>query len=122
MRSSLVSFLTIFLVGTVHALAMHTEVAKRTTGTASFYNVGNGTCGVVSKATDFVTAIAVPYYNGGASCFKTVTITAYGKTTTAQVVDECPECSYSSLDFSIALFEFFAPLGVGSIDIIWSFT
>ncbi|KAI0062617.1 hypothetical protein BV25DRAFT_1803652, partial [Artomyces pyxidatus] len=87
----------------------------------TFYDVGLGACGVVSEPSDFVTAISLPYYDGGINCFKTVTITANGKTTNATVVDECPECGTGSMDFSTGLFEFFAPLDAGVVDITWTF-
>ncbi|KAH9967836.1 hypothetical protein BC827DRAFT_1122648, partial [Russula dissimulans] len=57
----------------------------------------------------------------GPNCFKEITISVDGKTTSAQIVDECPGCPYGGLDLTEGLFEFFASLGVGVLSGTWEF-
>ncbi|KAF8352338.1 RlpA-like double-psi beta-barrel-protein domain-containing protein-containing protein [Amanita rubescens] len=85
----------------------------------TYYEAGLGACGKTSTDGDFIVAINTEQYAGGALCFETVTITAMGKTTTAQIVDECMGCPYAGLDFSPSLFKFFAPEGDGVIYGTW---
>ncbi|EIN05474.1 hypothetical protein PUNSTDRAFT_46839 [Punctularia strigosozonata HHB-11173 SS5] len=80
----------------------------------TWFEPGLGACGQNNGPNDF-------QYDGGAHCFQTITITALGKTTTAQIVDECPGCPFGGLDLSPGLFEFFAPLSEGVITGGWSF-
>jgi len=50
-----------------------------------------------------------------------ITINYGTKSTTAQIMDECPGCPYGGLDMSEGLFQFFAPLGVGVLYGSWEF-
>lgn len=50
-----------------------------------------------------------------------ITITAKGKSTQAQIVDECPGCPYGGLDFSPGLFQYFASEDEGVITGSWVF-
>ncbi|RXW11210.1 hypothetical protein EST38_g14645, partial [Candolleomyces aberdarensis] len=80
-----------------------------------------GSCGRHLQNSEFVVAMNVPQYQAG-NCFKFITMSWRGKTTRAQIVDMCPGCPYGGLDLSPALFEFFAPRGMGIIpDGTWSF-
>ncbi|KAF8559619.1 hypothetical protein OG21DRAFT_467050 [Imleria badia] len=87
----------------------------------TFFAVGLGSCGVVSQPSDFMVALNSAQYNGGSYCFQMITITVNGKTTQAQVLDECPGCPYGGLDFSQGLFEFFADISVGVLTGSWDF-
>ncbi|KAF8880827.1 hypothetical protein CPB84DRAFT_1792323 [Gymnopilus junonius] len=80
----------------------------------SFYNAGGsiGSCGVLMSNTAFEWA-------NGAHCFQLIAITANGKTTQAQIVDECPTCPSNGLALTIGLFEFFASTSVGVITGSW---
>ncbi|KAJ7110188.1 RlpA-like double-psi beta-barrel-protein domain-containing protein-containing protein [Mycena epipterygia] len=75
----------------------------------------SGACGGTNSDSDFVVALNVPQWNNGANCYKEITITYNGKTTNAQIVDECEHCPYEGLDFSPSLFSFFESTDVGII-------
>ncbi|TRM66361.1 RlpA-like double-psi beta-barrel-protein domain-containing protein-containing protein [Schizophyllum amplum] len=96
--------------------------AKRDTN-ARFTNyvAGLGACGSYNSDSEFVVALNIPQFAGGAHCGETITITANGKTTTALVADECMECPYGAVDFSTGLFTFFADPSVGVLYGDWSF-
>ncbi|KAJ7900384.1 RlpA-like double-psi beta-barrel-protein domain-containing protein-containing protein, partial [Mycena olivaceomarginata] len=82
---------------------------KRTTADKfTFYDAGLGACGRTNSDNDFIVAMNVPQFNGGAVCNKEITITYNGKTAKATVVDQCMDCPYGGLDFSRGLFNFFA--------------
>lgn len=87
----------------------------------SFYQAGLGACGKTNSGSDFIVALNTPQYAGGSHCFDTITITAEGKTTQAQIVDECPGCPFGGLDFSTGLFSFFASESEGIITGSWTF-
>lgn len=87
----------------------------------TFYDAGLGACGRVNSGSDFVVAMNAAQYAGGAHCFQTITITANGKTTSAQVVDLCPGCPFAGLDLSRGLFNFFASESVGVLQGSWNF-
>jgi outer membrane biosynthesis protein TonB len=50
-----------------------------------------------------------------------ITMSYNGKTTKAQITDECPGCPYGGLDLSRGLFRFFAPESVGVLSGDWWF-
>ncbi|KAJ7181691.1 RlpA-like double-psi beta-barrel-protein domain-containing protein-containing protein [Mycena crocata] len=89
----------------------------------SFYdaNVGPGACGSTAATSDFVVAMNVPQWNAGANCYKEITIAYNGKTTNAEITDECMHCPYGGLDLNRALFDFFEDTDVGIIHGSWSF-
>ncbi|KAG6835415.1 hypothetical protein H0H93_001655 [Arthromyces matolae] len=104
------------------------EIAPRNTvysnSSWTYYNVGLGACGVINVASDFVVALNINQYGSGypgPNCFKQISMTYNGKTTTATITDECVTCSDEGLDLSVGLFEFFAPLDAGLIHGTWSF-
>ncbi|KAJ3867754.1 RlpA-like double-psi beta-barrel-protein domain-containing protein-containing protein, partial [Lentinula novae-zelandiae] len=80
----------------------------------TYYVDGLGACGQTNQPGDF-------QYNGGQYCFQMITITVGGKTTQAQIMDECPGCPYGGLDFSEGLFQFFASLDEGVLTGSWNF-
>ncbi|KAJ7615277.1 RlpA-like double-psi beta-barrel-protein domain-containing protein-containing protein [Mycena polygramma] len=81
----------------------------------TFYDAGLGACGGTNSNSDFVVAMNIPQWDGGADCYKEITITYKDKTTKAQVVDRCGHCAYGGLDLSRGLFDFFEDEDVGLI-------
>ncbi|KAF8310653.1 barwin-like endoglucanase, partial [Clavulina sp. PMI_390] len=79
---------------------------------------GLGACGWTNSNSDYIVAMSASRYTSSV-CGKMVSITANGKTHTAEVVDECPGCSANSLDMSPTLFSYFADESVGVISIEW---
>ncbi|KAL0947103.1 hypothetical protein HGRIS_013241 [Hohenbuehelia grisea] len=90
-------------------------------GRFTFYDAGLGACGKTNSDSDFIVAVNPVQYEGGKRCFETITITARGKTHSAQIVDLCPGCPSGGLDFSRSLFKFFASEDEGVISGDWSF-
>jgi len=88
----------------------------------SFYAAGTGACGKVNSATDFIVALNSAQYGTGSYCFQMITISYGGKTTQAQIVDECMGCPYGGLDFSTSLFTYFASESAGIIYGEWTFS
>jgi len=81
---------------------------------------------------DFTVAIAQPGWNSagnlnapGQYCGRKITITANGKSAVATIQDACPSTSNCKsacdLDMSPSLFQQFGGLGIGILDISWSF-
>ncbi|PAV14606.1 expansin family [Pyrrhoderma noxium] len=101
-----------------HSLAKRFDNARYT-----WYDITTGetACGQWYQKSDYVVALDAQQYGGGENCFKQISISANGKTTTAQIVDECPSCPWGALDVSEGLFEFFAPLDAGEIYGSWNF-
>ncbi|ETW85481.1 Non-catalytic module family EXPN protein [Heterobasidion irregulare TC 32-1] len=103
-------------LGPEHHLGKRFENARFT-----FYEDGLGACGKTNAPGDYIVALNSAQYAGGGHCFDMITITANGKTTQAQIVDECPGCPYGGLDFSEGLFDFFASEDAGVIYGSWEF-
>jgi len=91
------------------------------TGQGTWFEVGLGACGYENVNSDKIVALSVERYGDGGNCNQYVKITANGNTEYAQVRDECEACGEYSLDMSPSLFEEFASLSVGVIDISWNF-
>jgi len=89
---------------------------------ATWYNPGGPTaCGSDSPDIQYLVALSTQEFENGAHCGQYVGITANGITEYGQVADVCPSCSELELDLSAALFEEFAPLDVGVIEVSWNF-
>ncbi|KAK7693268.1 hypothetical protein QCA50_002835 [Cerrena zonata] len=115
----------------------HNDVAHRARGDVShhlykrfdgirytWYDVGLGACGQYNQPGDFIVALsAINWGDGypGPNCFKSITISANGKTAQATIMDECMGCPDHGLDFSKGLFEYFASLDAGVITGSWWF-
>jgi hypothetical protein len=140
MRSSvifaLLSLALPFVAADSHRLGArhHHEVAKRggddveihkrfANARFTFYydNTGPGACGQTYQPNDYIVALNSAQYGSGSDCFKTITISANGKSTQAIITDECPGCPYGGLDLSTGLFDFFASESVGQLYGTWSF-
>ncbi|KAK4705303.1 chorismate synthase, partial [Phenoliferia sp. Uapishka_3] len=107
--------------------ALH-QLSKRgsTNARATYFAVsfvGLGACGITNSDSDFIVALnSAQYGDSGAIssyCFKEITISYGGKSTTAQITDECPGCPYGGLDMSPSLFQYFASESVGVIYVTW---
>jgi len=98
---------------------------KRDSDRFSWWDVGLGACGGTNKATEFVVSLSVQNWDGGAHCYKEVTIEYNGRSAQAQIVDECMGCPWNGLDFSHSLFSHFVspdtPENVGIIHGSWSY-
>ncbi|KZT28537.1 hypothetical protein NEOLEDRAFT_1058556 [Neolentinus lepideus HHB14362 ss-1] len=99
------------------------QLHKRTDNARfTYYAVGMGACGQNNVESDFIVALNSDMYGSGypgPNCFKSITITANGKTAVATIMDECPGCPYGGLDFSQGLFEHFADTSVGVLYGSW---
>ncbi|KAL7422300.1 hypothetical protein Q5752_002946 [Cryptotrichosporon argae] len=107
--------------GKANALA-----ARGTTysGRATYYAVGLGACGDYNSASDYIVALNSDQYGSGSpgpQCFKSITISYNGKTAVAEIMDECPSCSYGDLDLSEGLFDHFADESLGEFEMTWWF-
>ncbi|KAH8117489.1 RlpA-like double-psi beta-barrel-protein domain-containing protein-containing protein [Phellopilus nigrolimitatus] len=103
----------------------HTLSKRFSNARFTFYDVGLGACGKTNSPSDFIVALNTPQYGSGSpgpQCFKMISITYNGKTTQAQIMDECPGCPYGGLDMSDGLFDFFADASEGVIYGTWEFT
>jgi len=87
----------------------------------SYYADGLGACGKTNKPSDFIVALNSAQFAGGAHCFEMITINYQGKSTQAQIMDECPGCPYGGLDCSEGLFNYFSSESAGIIYGSWSF-
>ncbi|TDL27548.1 hypothetical protein BD410DRAFT_782654 [Rickenella mellea] len=87
----------------------------------TYYQTGMGACGQYNNPGDFIVALNIEQWDGGSHCFKMITINCNGKSTQAQIMDECPGCPYGGLDMSQGLFSFFADTSEGVIYGDWSY-
>ena len=96
--------------------AYFTDLAENKTiegGRATFYDAGEnqGYCGYYNQGSQYVVAMNRPQLEGDAMCgnYVEITNTENGQKQVAQIVDECPECKYGSLDMSKSLFAALVP-------------
>ncbi|KAI0317824.1 RlpA-like double-psi beta-barrel-protein domain-containing protein-containing protein, partial [Amylostereum chailletii] len=87
----------------------------------TYYATGLGACGGYNKDSDFIVALNIEQWDGGSHCNDMITMSYGGKTTQAQIVDQCPGCPFGGLDLSPGLFDFFASEDLGVITGQWSF-
>ncbi|KAH7339091.1 RlpA-like double-psi beta-barrel-protein domain-containing protein-containing protein [Rhizoctonia solani] len=109
----LVSSSTTPLPGTTLPTDCHTTRS----GDATYFDAGLGACGGTNGNWEYVVALNVPQWNGGANCWRGITIQAYGKQINAAIVDQCPGCGYGSLDLTPSLFQAFTSLDVGRVPV-----
>ncbi|KZT03488.1 uncharacterized protein LAESUDRAFT_729065 [Laetiporus sulphureus 93-53] len=101
-----------------------TNLAKRQSfsdARFTYYAVGLGACGQTNVPSDFIVALDSILYDASDECFKSITISYGGKSTTATIMDRCPGCPEGGLDLSEGLFEYFADTGEGVIYGEWSY-
>jgi len=98
------------------------ELAKRVDNAKmTFYQPGLGACGGTNGPGDFIVALNSAQYAGGQHCHEMITISYKGKSTQAQIMDECPGCPFGGLDLTPSLFGFFASESEGVIQGSWNF-
>ncbi|KIY51064.1 hypothetical protein FISHEDRAFT_21949, partial [Fistulina hepatica ATCC 64428] len=88
----------------------------------TYYDAGLGACGTTNSDSDYVSYRQAQQFGSGypgPECFKSITISYGGKTTTATIMDECPGCPYGGLDFSRGLFDYFADESLGVLSGTW---
>ncbi|KAJ3551114.1 hypothetical protein NM688_g4921 [Phlebia brevispora] len=131
--STLVLSLSLFSVATAdkhisrrhHALNRlerdHTAGKRFDSARMTYYEAGLGACGQTNSDSDFIVALNSAQYDGGSHCFETITISYNGKSTSAQITDECPGCPYGGLDLTPGLFSFFSSEDAGVIYGEWDF-
>ncbi|THH15984.1 hypothetical protein EW146_g4588 [Bondarzewia mesenterica] len=81
----------------------------------------SGACGGYNTEADFIVALNIAEWDNGAHCNEMITITVNGKSTQAQIVDECPGCSPGGLDLSPAIFRFYNHVIDGVLQGSWSY-
>ncbi|ORX48551.1 hypothetical protein DM01DRAFT_1260872, partial [Hesseltinella vesiculosa] len=98
-------------------------------GIATYYGPGVGSCGEMDTDEELVVALNQPQMNNGANpnqspeCDKKVQITGEGgESTTARIVDTCPQCPRGDLDLSPKVFKIVCgDLDKGRCKIKWKF-
>ncbi|PPQ73800.1 hypothetical protein CVT26_011525 [Gymnopilus dilepis] len=118
-----VSLSSAFALPEPAAEGVNVELERRASGSgrATFYNVQASTtaCGGNFLNTDAVAAVSAAEFGSGGLCGKSILITGQGKTVAAKVEDSCPGCGPFDLNLSPGLFEDFAPLSDGAIQVSW---
>ena len=98
--------------------------AARFRGRASYYAVGLGACGWISKSSDLVVAVSPRVFDPGprgAACGRRLRVSYAGRSITARVVDRCAGCKREDIDLSRAAFSKLAQLSAGVIVVQWQF-
>ncbi|KAG0319042.1 hypothetical protein BGZ99_005334 [Dissophora globulifera] len=103
-----------------------TTSAKQYTGRATWYSDTFGQCEKHYSQSDLIVAVNQAQMGTGTSlCGKKIRLTEKGSDTEVivTVVDMCPSayCNFGDLDLSQAAFQKFAGLGVGILQLQWSF-
>ncbi|KAF5363335.1 hypothetical protein D9756_000079 [Leucocoprinus leucothites] len=93
-----------------------------TTGRATFYEPGFGSCGVSNNSSDFVVALNPADYADCASCGRQVHVTFQGKSVDVTVANLCPACGTGAIDLSPSAFKQLADISAGILDVEWDFT
>ncbi|GAA5968382.1 hypothetical protein JCM21900_002396 [Sporobolomyces salmonicolor] len=106
------------------AVKLATTTSYKGQGTWYTQNGVSGSCGQVHKDSDLIVAMNSAQVADGAHCGQYVTVTnlANSKTVRALVADECPGCSYGSLDLSVGAFQKIGALSTGVLSVSWSFS
>ncbi|PPQ86151.1 hypothetical protein CVT26_000409 [Gymnopilus dilepis] len=77
-------------------------------------------CGGLFEDFDPVVSLSPTLFGNGAYCGKTIRISSGNKTVNGKVEDICPGCDKFDLDLSPILFEIFAPLSDGLVQVSWT--
>jgi expansin (peptidoglycan-binding protein) len=94
-------------------------LVKRTSGTATYYDVGLGSCGEENSNDEMVVALSPDRMDGGEACGRTIQVDTEDGSVSATVVDTCPGCDYNSIDLSPAAFDNIGDQARGRIDVTW---
>ncbi|KAI0789750.1 hypothetical protein C8Q75DRAFT_806904 [Abortiporus biennis] len=92
------------------------------TGEVAFFSPGIGACGESNVSSDNVVSVNIDVFNQFRSVIcndKFISVTAFGKTLSVKIVDECPTCDSNGLHLSVGAFEFFAPESTGEFQAQW---
>ncbi|KAG0342950.1 hypothetical protein BG004_005540 [Podila humilis] len=107
-----------------------TSSAKKYSGRGTWFSDTSGSCGQKFSQSDMIVALNQAqmgaYYGKGSKCGQRVRVSAKGypgKHVDAVIRDTCPSryCSYGALDLSRAVFQKFAPLKKGVLELEWQF-
>lgn len=92
-------------------------------GRGTWFTDTMGSCGNSFNTNEMIVAMNAAQMGGVSQCGREVRIQSGGKTVTAKVTDTCPAqfCQPGSLDLSQAVFQQFASLDTGVINIQWEF-
>ncbi|KAL4077706.1 RlpA-like double-psi beta-barrel-protein domain-containing protein-containing protein [Scleroderma citrinum] len=99
-------------------------------GQGTFFNTGLGACGYVNSDSDHIAAVSVdlfnsyPGYDGvnpnnNPICGRQVIAHYEEKSTTVTIMDSCPGCALTDLDFTPTAFSDLANQDLGRINISW---
>ncbi|KAH9836430.1 carbohydrate-binding module family 63 protein [Teratosphaeria destructans] len=96
-------------------------------GEATFYggNLAGGTCSFSTYTLPsgvYGTALSSSDWNSSANCGGCVNVSYGGKSITAMIVDQCPDCGDNHLDLFPAAFSALADESLGVIDVTWEYT
>ncbi|KAF9427194.1 hypothetical protein BGZ94_005339 [Podila epigama] len=100
------------------------------TGRGTWFSDTTGSCGKRFSQSDMIVALnraqMGDLYGSGSKCGQTVRVSVKGrpeKYVDAVIIDTCPSqyCSYGALDLSRAVFQKFAPLDKGVLELEWHF-
>lgn len=101
-----------------------------TTGLATFYTTGMGSCGIVSSDTDLIVAMAAGLMaetftgnpNTNPQCGRKIKVTGSKGSVTATIVDTCPGClSLGDIDLSPSAFDMVGNEADGKIPVTWTY-
>eukprot|EP01087_Luapelamoeba_hula_P007621 TRINITY_DN185_c0_g1_i1.p1 TRINITY_DN185_c0_g1~~TRINITY_DN185_c0_g1_i1.p1 ORF type:complete len:118 (+),score=21.97 TRINITY_DN185_c0_g1_i1:58-411(+) len=90
-------------------------------GRGTWYYPGLGACGWTNNNGQYVVALNAAQWDNKAHCGAKVSISAQGKSVTAEIVDLCPGCPYGGLDMSPATFQALGNLNQGVLNINWNY-
>ncbi|KAF9438001.1 hypothetical protein BGZ76_010205 [Entomortierella beljakovae] len=93
------------------------------TGRGTWFTDSTGSCGTPFNTNDLIVALNEHQMGDKKMCGRKVQIRYGGKTVIARITDTCPSqyCAPGALDLSQAVFQQFAPLSKGVINIEWDF-
>ncbi|KAI8061188.1 RlpA-like double-psi beta-barrel-protein domain-containing protein-containing protein [Gongronella butleri] len=110
------------LLVAVHGAPMN--LARRggaeSSGKATYYNTGLGSCGKTNTDTQLVVALSASDMKKS-YCGKKIKVMYHGKSVLATVVDTCPGCASGSIDLSPAAFKALGNLAAGVLAVKWDF-
>ncbi|CAO3587696.1 unnamed protein product [Absidia cylindrospora] len=114
MKFTLVTALVSFAM-----LVQAAPIEKRNSGSATYYDVGLGSCGNTNSNSEMVAALSSSIMNKS-KCGKSINIKSPKGSVTVKVVDTCPGCDSNAIDLSPAAFKKLGDMNDGRIDVTWS--
>jgi hypothetical protein len=100
-------------------------------GDGTFFQTGEGACGVNNVDTDFICAVSedlfdhFPGYDGvnpnnNPVCGRMIQVNFQGKSITLKVEDRCTGCKFNDIDMTPSAFQAIADPSRGRIEITWN--